>query len=844
LIGQVIRYRWTSSPEQRQQTKWALLGLSAIVLVPLADWVILFMFLGEWLDYSFKQFAYLLLGIFVPILLPLTLAISILRHRLWDVDLLINRSLVYGSLTAIILGLYGLGVGLASALVPAQNYGLLSALALGVTVLMVAPLRPRLQGVVDRWLPATRSDIAEDVPPDSNVIPWPLRLVHLAWVATFILLFWRAFTRLTAEPALLLSTGDDYLVAESLKLAAIPSDLFIPYVMILRAAVTAIFWLAAGLIFWRRRNDGFALAVSYTFMVAPFGLVLSGIDDPVANFLSLIGVFTIALFPFFFPDGCFIPRSSRSRIALISGLLLTPLLVYPIARAMLPEYNSGEWAYASAMVTLLVFMAAGLASQVHRYRTVATPMQRQQMKWVLLGLGIQFSWILWLVLWLSGLLAWVGLAEPLIALVMLHLTVVGLAALPATVAVSILRFRLWEIDLLINRTLVFGTLTLLVAAAYVFLVGALGVLVQVGDNVLLSILATGLIAILFHPLRQHLQHAANRLMYGERDDPGTVLSRLGELLAHTAVPGEMLPTIVKTIAQTLRLPYVAIVEEDGRDRGDRMMTEFGQPVPDVIAFPLLYQSQVIGQLWVAQRAPREPFALSERRLLENIAQQAGAAVYTAQLTRRLQRSRQQLVTSREEERRRIRRDLHDGLGPQLATLSLKLDATGNCLASDPQTAGQLLQESIDQIQDAIQDIRRLVYDLRPPALDQLGLVPALREYAAQHSTNGLHINVDAPEKLPDLSAAVEVAAYRIAMEAMTNTVRHARAAHCSVRLSATQDLLLEIMDDGAGLPLYTPFGVGLSSMRERTAELGGTFELQSNPGAGTRLSIRLPLIKA
>ena len=841
LIGRVIRYRRNSNREQRQQTKWVLLGLSSLIIGPLFDWVILELFLSQWINYSFRHLVSLQLSILVPMFLPLTIAISILRYRLWDVDLIINRTLVYGTLTAVILGLYGLSVGLASALVPAQNHWLVSTLALGGVLLLVAPLRARLQSLADRWLPPSRPEIFEEALVESSTTTWPLRLAQLGWIATFMFLFWQAVIRLTTEPDLILATGGDYLVRESLNLPWVSADLFSPYVLALRIGITAIFWFTAGLIFWRKCQDGFALAVSYIFMVTPFGLVLSGVDTPVANILSFLGLMTIALFPFFFPDGRFIPRSIRWRAALIGGLLLTPFVVYPIARATLSEYTAGEWAYISAMITLLVFMAAGFASQVYRYRSLATPVQRQQTKWVLLGLGIQFSWIAWLVSWLSGLLAWIGLTEPLIALVMLHLTILGTAALPVTIGISILRYRLWNIDLLINRTLVFGVLTLLVAAAYVIVVGILGRLFQAGDNMLLTILATGLIAILFQPLRQRLQHAVNRLMYGDRDDPATVLSRLSERLASTAVPGETLPNIVETIAQALKLPYVAILQEDSSGQSGGLVAEYGQPLQGATAFSLVYQGQSIGQLLATPRSPSETFTSTERRLLENIARQAGAAVYAAQLTHHLQHSRQQLVTSREEERRRIRRDLHDGLGPQLATMSLKLDAVGNYLTSDRESTDRLLQELKSQVQDAIQDIRRLVYDLRPPALDQLGLAPALREFAAQNSANGLHISIDAPETLPSLPAAVEVAAYRIALEAMTNAARHARASQCFVRLNADDELCLEIMDNGVGLPAQPQSGVGLASIRERTAELGGVFSLKSTPGAGTHLSIRLPL---
>jgi signal transduction histidine kinase len=211
------------------------------------------------------------------------------------------------------------------------------------------------------------------------------------------------------------------------------------------------------------------------------------------------------------------------------------------------------------------------------------------------------------------------------------------------------------------------------------------------------------------------------------------------------------------------------------------------------------------------------------------------------LTADLQRSRERLVTAREEERRRLRRDLHDGLGPQLASLTLTLAAARELLRHDVDAADVLLQELAIHTQAAIADIRRVVYDLRPPALDDLGLVLALREQAAQYSQAGLQITIAAPERLPQLPAAVEVAAYRIVQEALTNVVRHAQAQTCTVRLALGDALDLEVKDDGVGLPQGGRAGVGLTSIRERTAELGGTCRIESTPGAGTCIQARLPL---
>jgi two-component system, NarL family, sensor kinase len=237
-----------------------------------------------------------------------------------------------------------------------------------------------------------------------------------------------------------------------------------------------------------------------------------------------------------------------------------------------------------------------------------------------------------------------------------------------------------------------------------------------------------------------------------------------------------------------------------------------------------------------------------------LTRQAGVAIHAVRLTNELQRSRERLVATREEERRRIRRDLHDGLGPALSSAMLKLGAARRLLPSGSPADG-LIVEVRNDMRATVADVRRLVYDLRPPALDQLGLVLAIRDYAEQCGNpnetggeGGLRVTVEAPEQLPPLPAAVEVAAYHIAREAMTNAARHARARSCQVRLALARalgrpELELKITDDGAGLSKDHVAGVGLTSMRERAEELGGTCAVESTPGGGTRVLARLPVGK-
>jgi signal transduction histidine kinase len=246
---------------------------------------------------------------------------------------------------------------------------------------------------------------------------------------------------------------------------------------------------------------------------------------------------------------------------------------------------------------------------------------------------------------------------------------------------------------------------------------------------------------------------------------------------------------------------------------------------------------------VAPRAPSEPLNTADRRLLEQVARQAAPAVHAYRLTADLHRSRERIIVAREAERRRLRRDLHDGLGPTLASQAFKLDAALEQFEPDPVTAQRLLEEVKAQTQVTVADIRRLVYELRPPALDELGLVGALRAHVQSlPPVNGLRVTVEAPPHLPPLSAAVEVAAYRVALEALTNVLRHARAQSCQLQLTVEGDRLqLSVADDGVGLPDQVADSMGLTSMRERADELGGTCRVERQAGGGTRVTVELPI---
>ncbi len=598
----------------------------------------------------------------------------------------------------------------------------------------------------------------------------------------------------------------------------------------------------AGLILWRKQNDRMGLFSSFFLimlgtnnipMTEALAAAHPGMQIPIMVGRGL-AVACLFFFLVLFPDGRFVPSWTRFvAMTWACGFLIGTL-------------TSGLSIWSG--VCLVGGLLCGVTVQVYRYRRVAEWVERQQTKWVVSGVVIGS------VVQVAGIFVYAfsapGLQAIMIDLLSLTLVTAGFSVVPISIGIAILRYRLWDIDILINRTVVYGSLMVSIVAIYLVVVLGVGALLLdlSRGNLPLSLIAMGIVAFGFQPLRDRLQRVVNRLTYGERDDPYAVLSRLSRRLEATLATDAVLPVITETVTDALRLPYAAIML--GHDANGDIVAASGQPVAEPLRMPLVYQQEVVGELHVSPRGRNEAFSSLDLRLLDDLSRQAGAAAYAVRLTTALQTSREQLVLAREEERRRLRRDLHDGLGPQLAGLTLKLETARNH-AADAQRVEELLTQAGVQAQAAIADIRRLVYALRPPSLDQFGLIGALEQTANQLSdtgSGGLLIKIEASDILPTLPAAVEVAAYRIVQEAMTNTARHAGARICIVRIAFNTDaqmLNLEIVDDGCGLSDHDnsgafPYGVGVQAMRERAAELGGTFRIGSTPQSGIRVLVELP----
>ena len=632
-------------------------------------------------------------------------------------------------------------------------------------------------------------------------------------------------------------------------------EFFAAYGIALELILGLVFIVVAILIFWQKSSDRQALFVSFALLLfgtatQTFALSALVAAHPawglIVDSLHFLGSASFSLFLFIFPDGRFVPRWTRW-VALVWIAWLFPRYWFPDW----PPSGSGIWLAWFNLVVWLVALGTVVYTQVYRYRRVSNRVQRQQSKWVVFGIALGLAVFLTVNITVSAIVPVPTSAGELTTLMVgAALMNSALLLIPLSIGIAVLRYHLFDIDILINRTLLYGALTVSVVGVYVLVVGYLSVLFRAAGgqaNLAISVLATGFVALLFQPLRYRLQRGINRLMYGERDDPYAVLSRLGQRLEATLAPEAVLPTIVETVKESLKLPYTAITLK--QDASFEVAAASGTPVDEALRLPLVYQNEMVGQLLLAPRAPGESFSTADHRLLDDLAREAGVAVHAVRLTTNLQRmtedlqrSREHLVSTREEERRRMRRDLHDGLGPTLASLVQLLDTARTLVPRDPEAAVALLGDLKVQVKTTITDIRRLVYALRPPALDELGLVSAIGEHIGHYNqSDGLYVSIDAPDHLPSLPAAVEVAAYHVALEAVTNVARHAHAQTCRIRLSLEGGLCLEITDDGDGLPADFHAGVGLTSMRERAAELGGECKIESGAPHGTRVWARLPL---
>jgi signal transduction histidine kinase len=488
-----------------------------------------------------------------------------------------------------------------------------------------------------------------------------------------------------------------------------------------------------------------------------------------------------------------------------------------------PEHVGNAWHLLGLGPVLALAFVAGpvaLVALAARQRRAGGQV-RAQLQWLLLG----FVACILLVIPAAILPASVPIEHYLLA--------IAFAMIPLTVAIAVVRHGLFDVQLIVNRAVVYLTLTALGLAVYAGLLAVTGA--RAGRGPYAPLLAAAITAALA-AARSRFQRFVDRRLFGARRDPYEVVRRVGASVAAAESPDEALANLVSTVREVLALPYAAV--EPAPVGGSVQRAESGTPVAWVEELAAVHRSRQVGVLRVGHRHRGERFRPEEASALGDVARRAASLLHAADLAADLQASRERIVLAREEERRRVRRDLHDGLGPELAGMALQLDSLASRLRAQADLAERAVRLR-DRLQYTVTEVRRIVEGLRPSAIDELGLAEALRQLGAAGAEAGFSVHV--PATFGDLPAAVEVAAYRIAAEACVNVIRHAHASRCSITAGVRDGwLTVTVADDGRGFGADAAVGVGLQSLHDRADEVGGSLEIRSAPG-GTTVSSRLPL---
>ncbi|WP_246649777.1 sensor histidine kinase [Nonomuraea coxensis] len=496
----------------------------------------------------------------------------------------------------------------------------------------------------------------------------------------------------------------------------------------------------------------------------------------------------------------------------------------PLAVEALAPYNADLQAGLTLVINGCVVL--GVLSLVGRMRRAA-PAGRRQIAWPLSAFVVYTAFVL------LGPDYWA-------------LATVWTALIPVAIAFAVLRHRLYGIDTVISRTVVATGLVVTVGAVY-FGVSALAGLLLSGYDQLAGLAATLAAGALFQPLRARLRRMTDVMLYGRHGRPEVLARRLA-IEVGAREPSNALAAVTSVVRDGLGV--TGVVVEVGGPPADRPAGAAGEPgragmrvelgvagaKPRVV--PLVWHGEPVGRMLIGPPGPRRFSAAYTERLVAVAVPYVADVAHAVLMAADLQRSRERILTAREEERRRLRRDLHDGLGMALTNMAMSLSIARLSLHEAPSAADALLLDLRSGMDAVSQEVRELVYGLRPPTLDDLGLAGAVRTLAAEP---GPPVEVVVEGETGDLPAAVEVAAYRIAQEALTNARKHAAARHVTVTLArSAKTLVVRVRDDGKGLPAVRRSGVGFASMRERAAELGGTC-LITSPGTGTRVEATLPL---
>jgi signal transduction histidine kinase len=569
------------------------------------------------------------------------------------------------------------------------------------------------------------------------------------------------------------------------------------------------------------------------FALFPTGRSLS----PRWRWLTLAGVVWTVL-------GVAIGVASRVPIELVSGLhrIANPLGVLPAS------VSNGPFAGVLWVAGLGLLATSAVAAVVRLRRSTGD--ERQQMKWFVYVVGAT------VVLWIPTTL-FPSSNGTLGEMVQNLIPMIGFGtALPVACGVAILKYDLYEIDVVINKTVVYGLLAAFVTVVYVGIVVGIGALVGSRGNIFLSIVATAIVAVSFQPVRERARRLANRLVYGKRATPYEVLSRFSDRLGGVTATDDLLPQMARILGEGTGASDVAVWVRVGSrlhraaswptaTNHDEWLDATGEELPPIPASDRIAAVRDGGELLGAlaiSKPPGDPVTAAENKLVSDLATQAGLVLRNVRLIEELRASRQRLVRAQDEERRRIERNIHDGAQQQLVAMALKLSLAHALVGKDPDRERSMLEQMKQEAQDALEDLRDLARGIYPPLLADRGLPEALKAQARK-SAIPIDVETDGVGRYPQ---EVEAAVYFCALEALQNVAKYAGATAASVRLSTSNgDLRFEVADNGAGFdPAATGYGTGLQGMNDRLEALGGALDVRSSPGGGTTVSGRVPATAA
>ena len=529
-----------------------------------------------------------------------------------------------------------------------------------------------------------------------------------------------------------------------------------------------------------------------------------------------------ALYPTGFPPSRFWVWHVRVCLVGIGLLALAAATVNgfanpTVAGTRLPWVAPAWWGWVTAgtgAVLLVPAVGVTIVGTLVRVARATTP-ERQQLLWLVCVVGV------------------------MVATIFLPATegpfMVMFACIPVAVVVGVLRYRLLGIEVVLRRTLLYVPLALLVALIIGGLTTALASLVP--DGPLPLIAASAVVAILVIPVAGRLRLLVDRLVLGERADPLALVDRIGAGLEESK--DDPVSSMLEAVTTAAGASFAAV-----RDPAGRTLATVGQGESATLEVPLVHGGAELGVLSVGPRRGASAVTGRDARLVLALAPHLAVVVNSGELAEDLVRERRRVATATLVERDRLRRDLHDGLGPSLSGIALGLEAAANALERGPAGVAELLERTRLEADAAVREIRRVLEGLRPAALDRHGLVGALRETASSLGMGApgrpefeLHV-----ASLPFLPPEVEESAFRIAAESMTNVARHSGAEHCSVEINqANGDLRVGVIDDGHGGASPRPMGHGLDSMRQRAADVGGRLTVASIEPHGTAVTAALPL---